>query len=138
VTVSRETRRRALLAGASAVAAAAAFAGVAQAAEPHADAELLAVCAAFDATEHKYRRLFYGPARIVDDDERALAQEPIYAEQERLLEPLCRLRATTLDGFRARARTLALWAPDLLVPDETMEPTTDERMVAALLRDMTA
>ena len=67
---------------------------------------------------------------------RDVAIAPFQEAQEPLLERIIALRATTLDGFKARARTLALWNQDAMRqigPGHYLE----DRMLAALLRDMT-
>ncbi len=55
--------------------------------------------------------------------------------QEPLLDRIVALRATTLDGFMARARTLAGW--DVEATRKIGEDNyLNDRMLAALLRDM--
>jgi hypothetical protein len=57
--------------------------------------------------------------------------------QAPILDRLCTLRATTLEGYFARARTVLL--EDLeLHPAEMVElGSTNERLLGALLRDLT-
>jgi len=133
--------RRSLLGGA-AVALAAAPVGspgnvvVPPVADHHPDAALIAVCAEFDAIErHIVSHYAGGSRKIEDDEERDVAIAPFQEAQAPLLERIIALRATTPDGFMARARTLALWDLDAMRqigPGHYLE----DRMLAALLRDM--
>ena len=100
------------------------------------DAELLAACAAFDALEHEAEALQVGPGRIENDEARSRALAVIVARQEPWLERMCALRAGGPAGWRARARSLALWDRDMLADYEM--GYTDRRLLAALLRDMVA
>jgi len=131
----RTPTRRGLLGGAAALAVAP-IAPV-MSAHPHPDRELIAVCAEFDAIERYINSHYAGGSRkIEDDDERDVAIAPFQEAQEPLLERIVALLATTPDGFMARARTLALWDLDAMRqigPGNYLE----DRMLAALLRDMT-
>ncbi len=124
--------RRGLLGGAAVLA----VAPVAPTMSAHPDCELIAVCAEFDAIERHINSHYAGGSRnIEDDEERDVAIAPFQEAQEPLLERIIALRATTLDGFMARARTLALWDLDAMRqigPGNYLE----YRMLAALLRDM--
>ena len=100
------------------------------------DAELLAACVAFDALEHEAAALHAGPGHIVDDEARSSALAVIKARQEPWLERVCALRVSSPVCWQARARSLALWDRDMLAGYET--GYTDQRLLAALLRDMAA
>ncbi len=100
------------------------------------DAELLAACAAFDALEHEAEALHLGPGRIADDEARSQALAAIVARQEPWLERMCAIRVASPVCWQARARSLALWDRDMLVGYE--HGYTDQRLLAALLRDMVA
>ncbi len=130
----RTPTRRGLLGGAAVLAVAPV--APAMSAYPHPDRELIAVCAEFDAIERHINSHFAGGSRkIEDDDERDGAVAPFQEAQEPLLERIIALRATTSDGFKARARTLAGWNQDAMRqigPGHYLE----DRMLAALLRDM--
>jgi hypothetical protein len=63
------------------------------------------------------------------------AEAPIEEQQQVLLDRICAIRATTTEGLTARAKSLALWAPDL-IHETTPDFCYDTRMAAALLRDM--
>lgn len=100
------------------------------------DAELLAACAAFDTLEHEVEALHVGPGRIVDDEVRSQAMAAIVARQEPWLERMCAIRVASPVCWQARARSLALWDRDMLAGYE--DGYTDQRLLAALLRDMVA
>lgn len=105
-------------------------------ADHHADAELVAVCARFDAIERHINSHYSGGSRkIEDDEERDAVLAPFQEAQAPLLEHIVELRATTLDGFLARARTLALWDAQA-IRQIGPENYLNERLLAALLRDM--
>jgi len=138
--------RRALVALASAVAMApiAALVAYAQksdalAAQPHPDAGLLAAIAAFDALQAEIDSHYCnGSAPIEDDDERDIVNDPVRDEQRPLVDVICTLRATTPEGGAARARSLAAYDPGLLRPEGGENGYCNERLVAALLRDLAA
>ena len=100
------------------------------------DAKLLAACAAFDALEHEAAALQTGPGRIVDDEARIRALAIIVERQEPWLERMCACHATGPVAWQARARSLALRDRDMLAGYEGGD--TDQRLLAALLRDMAA
>ncbi|MGI4797363.1 MAG: hypothetical protein ACRYG8_25590 [Janthinobacterium lividum] len=126
--------RRALFASGAGLA----IAGTAVAAPPPAaspDAELIRLCAAIDALQLRFDALCDGPEKIEDDDARMDAVAPITAEQLPLIERMCEIRPTTLQGHMARARTYWLWDKD---PPEADSPYTNEAMQGAILRDLAA
>lgn len=98
------------------------------------DAELIALCGQFDALEQQALALYDGPTRIKDEDECDALHDAITDQQRPLLARLCEMRATTEAGFRARAATANLWWNVKPEPDEAY---WDERMIMALLRDLT-
>jgi len=103
---------------------------------PSPDAELIRLCAEADALEHSVRSLYTdGSSPIEDDAERDRAQAPLEAQQKPLFDRICCLRATTLEGHVARARTLRTWAPDF---GDDEGGSYDSRLLGALLRDMLA
>ncbi len=98
------------------------------------DAELTAACAAFDVLEWRYR------ATVSDADAGSPEDIAADAERDRIVEaqrPLVAVmveqRAVTQEGQAARARSLILWAPDLMAegPGDTAECLT-----YAVLRDL--
>ena len=126
------TPRRAMLAGIAAMPVLAMMAAPAEACA-HPDAALLEVCRQYDALTDKIRAFYEGPNRIEDDRQRMAAIDPYATRQEELLEDLTYLRATTLEGLQARARTLAKWCPDIWT--EWTEGM-DDMMVLAIVRDL--
>ena len=91
------------------------------------DAELIAACAQFDVLERRLQAL--------SDDKYADEREAIRDEQFPLLDRICAANCTTLEGLRARVRTIALWEADAptFAADETY---WNSRMFHALLRDL--
>ena len=125
----------------------AAFAGVATTAAPadaaeNPDAELLAVLAEFTALEAAiYPPLDPAhPATLESEAEWDDAVQPLHARQKVLLDRMCDLPTHTLEGFRARARVLIMWA-ELFVHDlqkKAAEGYWPEKMQIALFRDLAA
>jgi len=97
------------------------------AAAPDPDADLLAVCAEFDAVEHR-RNAMFDDDTLTDE-----ANAAIREEQEPLVDRLCEMRATTIKGMQARARSLVLY-DDAVMERHTVY--TNDRLVAAVLRDL--
>jgi hypothetical protein len=81
---------------------------VAKITETGPDAELIAACAAFDALERQRSNVFHGPEAITDEAPRLTLFAFIQEMQEPILNRVCSLRATTLEGYFARARTVLL------------------------------
>ena len=109
--------------------------------EPSADAELIAVCAAFDAAEARFRAIFDGPAAIADDEEAADAGAIERDQMSALLDRMNMLRATTTVGIQARAHTLALYNGDWRFSfdrDSTTLSTITARLLGYLMRDAAA
>ena len=105
----------------------------------HPDAALLAALAEFDAIEHYFLSLYRGGSRYIeDDDERTAAFQPFDEAQEPILEQVCSLQARTLEGIMARARTIVLQDAELDPAADALEGYTNNRLVAALLRDLLA
>ncbi|MGI4797488.1 MAG: hypothetical protein ACRYG8_26265 [Janthinobacterium lividum] len=94
---------------------------------PDLDAELLAVCAEFDAVEHR-RNAMFDDDTLTDE-----ANAAIREEQAPLVDRLCELQAVTIEGMRARARSLVLYDDAVL---ERHTVYTNDRIVAAVLRDL--
>ena len=103
------------------------------------DADLVTALGEFDALERQINGLYYGAAKIDDDDDRDEAIDPISKAQHAPLERLCAIRARTLEGLQARARTIVLENLDLDPSVDAIEACcTNDRMMAALLRDLLA
>ena len=94
---------------------------------PNPDGELLAVCAAFDAAEHD-RNAMFDEGTLTDE-----ANTTIRAAQDRRVERICTLRALTLPGLQARARSLLLFDDEFLERRLVHAP---DRMMAAIVRDL--
>lgn len=94
---------------------------------PSPDAQLLAVCAAFDAAEHD-RNAMFDDGTLTDE-----ANATIRAVQDRRVERICTLPALTLPGLQARARSLLLFDDEFLERRLVHAP---DRMMAAILRDL--
>ena len=107
-----------------------------EAAPAHPDAELLALCAEFDAWEHRFLATDF---KAENDTPAAFAaqmeQERCRDAQDSLVDRMCDLRAVTLEGQRARARSLLLWDPELMEP---FCPDAGDHLIAAIVRDLLA
>lgn len=71
----------------------------------HPDADLLAVCAEFQASETAYNAIYDDPG--ADDEACDALANPIAERWDGMLDQMAQLRATTSDGLAARALTLA-------------------------------
>jgi predicted outer membrane protein len=106
----------------------------AHAATTNPDAELIVLCAEFDRLEIAYRASMYdGPAGT--DKERAAEAEQtrINDAQRELAERMHTIRATTVAGHVARARSFVGWAPDMMEAHDGME----DLLRSAIFRDLT-
>ncbi len=99
--------RRSLLTAGPAVVALVGAGLDAAAAAPNPDADLLAVCAEFNACDLRQRAIYDGPNAIEGDEEGALATAPIFAKMHTLLDRMEHLRAASAAGIAARAGSLA-------------------------------
>ena len=123
-----------MLTGASGAAALLAIGGAMAAAEP--DAELIRLCADFDALQRQYIDCFPGGRTTIDDDDERLQALAVFEEpQKELLRRILHTKATTPAGFLARARTYYLYMDEeIFDPDDS--PYWDKMMIGALIRDM--
>lgn len=112
-----------------AVAASLTGTGLADAATPHPDAVLLTAIAEFDDLEQKIDASYL---TIPNEDDGDQWRAPLQARQEDLLDMITTLRAITMDGLFARARSLALWDSGTFDNDGHW----DTGMRVALLRDL--
>jgi len=128
------TSRRSLFAGVPAVLLAGAVAAPALAATAYPDAELIRLCAEFDALEIQHEAFFEGSTRIDDDEERDVALEPIETAQEALLDRICHLPICTLDGARALAATYVLYIAKQA--DQLPTQYWDQRFERAIVRGL--
>ena len=123
--------RRGLLGGAAVLAACTAAVG---ASSP--DATLLAACVAFDDLERRANATFGG--WDCDDPREAEAvaeRDRLYAAQDVHNKVMLAHRAVTLDGHRARARSLAAWDLELM---KAGPGDFGKQMTAAIVRDLLA
>jgi hypothetical protein len=96
-----------------------------------------ALCAQFNALERQIKSLYpdeAGSLGIEDDDERDRTIEPLCEKQLPLVKQICTTTATTVDGLRAKAASIALWAPDYLTEDQGQGFAG--KMTASLLCDL--
>jgi arginase family enzyme len=100
------------------------------------DAELIAACAEFDALESQRAGVLHGPDAIVDEAARNKLFAFIQEMQKPTLDRVCSLRATTLEGYFARARTVLLEDLELHPAEMVESGSTNERLLGALLRDL--
>ncbi len=116
--VARSTNplRRALLTRGAAAALAAGIATATGAASANPDAELVGLCAEFDALERRVDALFEGVSAL-DFDAADAAACVIEVDQRGVLDRICTLTPTTDEGCRAVARSLAVLAPDYGLPN---------------------
>ena len=151
-TPNPTTTRRAVVAGAASlpVVALAAVSAVlppptiaAGVTTPHRDAELLALLAQFGAYEQRARATWIGADTMEAEDAGEPVRAACFAGQERILDAICATPAHTLEGMKARARAVLLYGPPLNRQGTLEEVAADrewfrnERLLAALLRDMT-
>jgi hypothetical protein len=110
----------------------------ASAAGTHPDAALLAACAAFDILEHHYTAGFCGKGLTLGEEcARDAALKPIQTAQVPLVDIITSTPAKTLDGIRAKAKSLELW-DDGLIQQAGRDGGTDDRLLASIMRDLTA
>ena len=96
------------------------------------DVALVALCAQFDDLERQMDATF--DLGLSEDDADSL-REPLQEAQAPLFEQILAIRATTLEGHQARARTFHLWDKELA--NEGAEGAGwSERMSWALVRDL--
>ena len=102
---------------------------------PSPDAELLEACAAFDALERAYIAAGgdYAPGSPEEDKSEA-ERARLSDAQEPLVDRICDLHAMTREGQVARARSLALWDPELMKPQND----TGGWLTQAIVRDLLA
>jgi hypothetical protein len=124
--------RRRTLAGFAAGTAAGMMAPiVAKAGNP--DAELIDLCARFDANERAYRAHYETDIPIEGEAAREAVTDAIHDEQAALVDRMIGYRVTSLAGLQAVARSLALWDPRLLDPDGG--EYLGDKLTAMLVRD---
>lgn len=128
--------RRSLLSAVTVAGSAPPAEGATPAPPPHADAVLIALCAEFNTLTRIIDSAYSNASCDVPDEETDRLTAPYMEQQEALLDRICPMQATTADGFMARAKALVLWDRPKLGDDPG--GCWNDRMLAALLRDMTA
>ncbi len=134
VDTSTTSRRRLLAAAPPAVLALSSTAFAAPIAS-NPDAELIGLCADFDALERRIDALFEGASALEFDAADATACV-IEVDQRQVLDRICALTPATDEGCRAVARSLALLAPDYGLPSVYVTACMDERLANLLARGM--
>jgi hypothetical protein len=102
------------------------------AADPNPDAELIAACAEFDRLEAAQRAL-NGAENLEAEAAADEARTPLYEAQDALVDRMHSIRAVTLAGTAALARSLVGWAPDLVETQGDIESL----LLSAILRGLT-
>lgn len=100
------------------------------------DSRLIALCDEFCRMERESMALFYGPDAIEDDDERTPFHVAVIKRQEPVVEEIMRVRATTLEGVKAKAKAIVAWDKFDDLFDRDSECRGD-RMLFDLICDLT-
>ncbi len=129
------TSRRRLLAAATPAVLALSGAAVAAPTAHNPDAELIGLCADFDALERRIDALFEGVSALEFDAADAVASV-IEVDQRRLLDRICTLTPSTDEGCKALAQSVVLLSPDYADPALPVMGTMDERLANTLVRGM--
>ena len=115
---SREARRRALHSSRG----------------PHHDAMLISLCAEFDTLERGYHGCFNGAHTDAEWDRAEEAAEVFRQQQQPVLNLICAIPCTTMEGAAALAASLVLWADlERVVGLDDRQGFTDDRLCHALL-----
>lgn len=133
------SRRRTLFAAAGAVIlgsgiTAGAAASIADFAEQP-DAELIRLCAEFDALERRRQNVANSAKTIEEETAADLVWAEISLQQDPMLDRICGLPCVTLAGIGALAATLILWdSGELSIEEDDALAPANDRLTAALLR----
>ena len=103
-------------------------------AQPAPDAELIALCDRFNELEREIIAT-YGMLDDEHEDEEDALRAPMEQAQKPLFEKIMGLRATTIEGHRARAAMFRLWYSQL-EGEGRSEGFWAGRMAWALVRDV--
>ncbi len=133
VTHKHITSRRQLLASAP-TALALSGAAVAAPSTINSDAALIALCAEFEALEHKAIAAF--ATTDEEQDHADAVADTIDHEQAPIVTAITACRPTTLAGFTALANIAVLWNPELIKVSAT-QGCTGERLIQVVLRGLT-
>ena len=101
----------------------------------HPDAAMLAACAAFDRLELRHHELSRLDPEVNTPEGKRIWDEldAIQDAEAALLSAICNARALTVDGLRAKARSLCMW------DEEALKGTSDyphDCLRTSLLRDL--
>lgn len=127
------TGRRAL-AGGAVLALLGATVATAAIPEANPDAELLRLCAEFDALERRVQAALNGAITIEEDEHAEKLAQAHGVEQKPLLNRMCALPCTTAAGAAALAASLLLWEGGEVQLEDDLHANTNERLLSALLR----
>ena len=140
--VATSASRRAMLTGSVALLAGATALAASQTGANSSDAELIAVCAEFDALQRQSDDAFDAERAAGGSFDRAdAASEPFLDKQRTLFPRLIELRARTPAGFEARANVMARWYMSFWqeVLEECVDPAHHGNwhyiMLATFMRD---
>ena len=133
--MSTITTRRTLL-GEAAAGTALAVPALATAAEPHPDAELLRLGRELDAAWAHERATYARMKGSYSKEADRITQAAMLATGE-IVDRIEELPATTLDGFKVKARAVS-WCYDGGEVDLGFQGTTDERLANAIIRELLA
>ena len=98
------------------------------------DGELIALCARFDALE---RQIIRSHDEDGEDNDAEAFRRKLSERQHPLLREIVALRATTLEGSQARARSLHLWDTEIADQGRYEDANWNDALVWALIRDLT-
>ena len=101
------------------------------------DRALLDACAIFETWERQRIALIEGPDRIDDGRERDKHMDAIEVEQRASLDALCTIKAQSLTGHQARARSFVLWDGGEVFWRAERCLSLEDRLLAAIIRDLT-
>ena len=102
----------------------------------HPDVALLAACAAYGHARRPADRLARADARSLADHTLERAQARLHEAASSALANIVALRATTLEGHRARAAAILAWDQGELISLVGRYGILQDRLILALLADL--
>lgn len=107
--------------------------------DAHPDAPLLAACRGYVGLQQRKERLSADDtARTADHARRSRFMEALTRRATAILARVAELRATSLDGHRARAAAFLAWDDGDLMGRADELGFTEDRLLAALILDLTS
>lgn len=97
------------------------------------DDRLIALCTRFDDLE---RQIIRSHDEDGEDEDAEAFRRKLSDRQEPLLRQIVTLRATTLEGSQARARSLHLWDTEIAHQGRYEDSNWNDALVWALVRDL--